>query len=273
MTDATAKRLAWGLFTLCCLFYLADILVPPVARAQAGRSIGAGVGLVELALVAMSFSFPVAGIMIARRQPGSRISWLLLTIGLVFGVPTDPYIKYGLRLHPGALPGADLVAALAAAGWAPALGLVATFPVLLFPDGHLPSPRWRWVGWFSGLSIAWVYLLITVMPGKLEVGGAPAFDKPLGIDAPGPLPGALLPTIVVLTLSFLMCAMGLVRRFRRSRGVERLQLSGSPAQVRSWLCSTSSRCFPAWSAASRALGRVTPPGCCVCRTWQCCPSR
>ncbi len=76
MTDATAKRLAWGLFALCCLFYLADIVVPPVARAQAGRSIGAGVGLVDLALVAMSFSFPVAGIMIARRQPGSRISWL-----------------------------------------------------------------------------------------------------------------------------------------------------------------------------------------------------
>jgi len=38
MTDATAKRLAWGLFTLCCLFYLADILVPLVARAQVGRS-------------------------------------------------------------------------------------------------------------------------------------------------------------------------------------------------------------------------------------------
>jgi len=36
MTDATAKRLAWGLFTLCCLFYLADILVPLVARAQVG---------------------------------------------------------------------------------------------------------------------------------------------------------------------------------------------------------------------------------------------
>jgi signal transduction histidine kinase len=104
------------------------------------------------------------------------------------------------------------------------LGLIGTFLILLFPDGHLPSRGWRWVGWFSGLAVAYVYLMITLIPGSLEEIGYPGVDNPLGVPVVGDLADLLLLTIVVIPISFVLCATAVVQRFRRSGGTERLQL-------------------------------------------------
>ncbi len=222
LSEATLRRLPLPVFATCCVF-LAGGLAGSIAARADGHPID-DLEVANLVFVVIIFTFPLVGYLIARRQPANAIGWVMLGVGLVGFFPSSSYADYGLLVHPGSLPGADVAAAVTAAAWAPVLGLVGTFLILLFPDGHLPSPRWRWVGWFSGLSILYVYLMITSMPGSLGETGYPGVDNPLGVPLVGDLEAVLLPTIVVVPISFVLCAAGLITRFRRSTGVERLQL-------------------------------------------------
>ncbi len=96
-------------------------------------------------IVPVVMVYAVVGVIVARRQPGNPIGWILIGFILVFllssiaGWYAVLYYRFG---HHG-LPLAPL-AVLLQPLWAPALLL---FPVviLLFPDGRLASRRWRWV--------------------------------------------------------------------------------------------------------------------------------
>lgn len=222
LSDDALRRLAGGAFAGCCLLLALGVVVS-VAGVMVDRSPSAS-SPDNIVFGLLVFSFPVVGVLIARRQPRNAIGWVMLAIGYAAFFPTGPYADYGLVVQPGSLPGAAIAAALTGANWAPVLGLVGTFLILLFPDGHVPSPRWRWVAWFSGLSLAYVYVMLTLMPGSFKDFGYPGVDNPLGVPLLGDLVDVLLPTVVVLAISFLLCAGGLVQRFRRSSGVERLQL-------------------------------------------------
>jgi len=96
-------------------------------------------------IVPVAVVYAAVGFVVARRQPGNPIGWILITFIVVFllsgvaGGYAALYYRFG---HHG-LPLAP-VAVLLAPLWAPALLL---FPVviLLFPDGRLAARRWRWV--------------------------------------------------------------------------------------------------------------------------------
>jgi hypothetical protein len=84
------------------------------------------------------------GRLIASRVPGNAIGWLLGLIGLWLAAAllTEQYALRGLAVAPGSLPAARVV------GWISAVAFIFTFApmfflVLLFPDGRLPSRRWR----------------------------------------------------------------------------------------------------------------------------------
>ena len=64
--------------------------------------------------------------------------------------------------------------------WIPFILVPCTFVLLLFPDGHLLSPRWRWVAWCAGAGIAGVFITTGLTPGPLE--DQPTIDNPFGID-------------------------------------------------------------------------------------------
>jgi hypothetical protein len=85
------------------------------------------------------------GLVVARRQPGNPIGWILIGFIVLFLASNDVgvYAAYYYRFGHHGLPLAP-VAVLLQPLWAPALVL---FPVviLLFPDGRLASRRWRWV--------------------------------------------------------------------------------------------------------------------------------
>ncbi|MGH3153523.1 MAG: hypothetical protein ACRDOB_22715 [Streptosporangiaceae bacterium] len=89
--------------------------------------------------------YAAVGVLVARRQPGNPIGWILLIFILVFlmSTVTGSYAVLYYRLGHHDLPLASL-AVLLQPSWAPAILL---FPVaiLLFPDGRLASRRWRWV--------------------------------------------------------------------------------------------------------------------------------
>jgi signal transduction histidine kinase len=96
-------------------------------------------------IVPVAVVYAAVGFVVARRQPGNPIGWILITFIAVFllsgvaGGYAALYYRFG---HHG-LPLAPVAVVLEPL-WAPALLL---FPVviLLFPDGRLAARRWRWV--------------------------------------------------------------------------------------------------------------------------------
>ena len=231
MTARTGARLAWMTFGLVAVSFVGSLVALAVAtRAvaiQSGEVVGIGT------LLTLMFSFPVVGVLVAAREPHNAIGWLLLTIGLVWelwGGVAGIYVTWGFQVDPGSVPRPDLVAALTSSVWVPGFGLIGTFLILLFPNGRLPTPRWKPVAWLCGLVLTLLTVLFPLTPVPLgEVGDAslpiPRVANPLGVKALGPFfDGPFFALIVLLPVCILACAWGLIRRFRRSHGQERLQL-------------------------------------------------
>ena len=227
MSDRTLRRLAWATW-----WFLAAVLVVglPIGLAR-GRPTestwGSGGAGIEIAFNVMVLVFPFTGLLILIRAPRNTIGWVLQGVGVAWGVSTllSIYATYGLVLNPGSLPGADVAAALDEGAWAPWIGLMGTFLILLFPDGHLPSPRWRPLAWLSAVTIVVVTVVITLEPGRLEEGPIAEMSNPLGLDAAHvPLLVLLAVFLPLLPLCIVLSAVALVLRFRRSRGFEKQQM-------------------------------------------------
>jgi hypothetical protein len=85
----------------------------------------------------------VLGFVLAWRRPRNPLGWMFLAAAIFLTLSEDAsfYTVADYRLHQGGLP-LGWVAVLAQPGWAPSIVLFG-LAVLLFPDGALPSPRWR----------------------------------------------------------------------------------------------------------------------------------
>ena len=229
--------LGWAVWALTLLGLAATLWVDALLR-EAGRE--------ELATSASSIPLKVAvvsavtvGVVLAARRPGHPVGWLLLGLGLSQTAHdlTYAYTRYGLVARPGSLPGAAYLAGLNN-------GLVVTwiacaaFVLLLTPTGSLPSPRWRWWARIV-VAAAAVWMLGSILDPAPLRPEYPDVGNPLAVPALyGPLNASPLAAFVVL-LALPVGAVSLLLRFRRARGVERLQLR--------WL---------AWGAAVAAVGLV-----------------
>ena len=224
LSDTTARRLALSAALAFLVVLIGRVLISLAQGSEAGQGVSV---LGEAALYVVVGSLPVAGVVIVRQQPRNRIGWLLIGIAGVWGLglATDDYARYGLVVDPGSLPWPEIAAALNAVTWAPGLGLMGTFLILLFPDGRLPSPRWRPVAWLCGITLVGLTVTAELTPGKLGVGPAPQLENPWGLQFAAPVLGPLLAVLLLtLPVCVVLCAAGLILRFRRSSGVERLQL-------------------------------------------------
>jgi hypothetical protein len=119
----------------------------------------------EAILAGAALLYAGAGRLITRRLPGNAIGWLLGVIGLLVAAEmlTEQYTVYGLVTAPGSLPGARL------AGWFSTFVIelaVFLLPLLLllFPDGRLPSRRWRPVLW------AILAAIVGSVAGQMQAG-------------------------------------------------------------------------------------------------------
>jgi hypothetical protein len=120
----------------------------PLAR-LAHQSINASGGSLPVWLAG---TVGALGFVLAWRRPCNPLGWMFLVAAVLSALSEDAsfYTVADYRLHHGGLP-LGWVAVLAQPGWAPTIVLFG-LAVLLFPDGALPSPRWR--------PVLWVYLAV-----------------------------------------------------------------------------------------------------------------
>ena len=172
-------------------------------------------------------AFSVPGAVLVGYRPANPIGWILATMGLTSGAALflSEYGNYAIHTNPGSVPGGVLALWLSSVVWFPALGLVPLL-FLLFPDGSLPSPRWRPVAWVAVASMAVEMLAVAFSPGPIGgevLPGTP--QNPVGIESAGQVlevAGAVgflvTPALAVVAL------LAPVLRFRRAQGVARQQL-------------------------------------------------
>ena len=143
------KHLAAVSLTIATLAVLAAALVFTVLNTSRIGPARVGLSAVLCAAVLM---YVASGRLITSRRPGNAIGWLLGSIGLAVAISmfAEQYALYGVATAPGAVPAAKAVGCLASVG-AFATVLLLFIIVLLFPDGHLPSPRWRPVLWTTAI--------------------------------------------------------------------------------------------------------------------------
>lgn len=86
----------------------------------------------------------LVGAFLAGHRPGHPVGWLLLATGVPFlvGQGAEGVARLGLT-HPPAGPAAQTALWLVNWVYPPALVPLFVLVALTFPNGHLPSPRWR----------------------------------------------------------------------------------------------------------------------------------
>ena len=189
-------------------------------------------------------SFATIGAIIVSRRHRNVIGWILCTIGIASAVAgfAQDYAAYALLRRQVRLTGGLVMGWLGSWPWYLAFGLILTFLPLLFPDGRLPSRRWRPVAWLAAAVITLQCLWAAFAPRQLE-GPAPMPGNPWAFASAGwffRLLEACVPTIGA-AVAFLSLA-SLVVRFRGSRGAQREQLKwftyAALLAVGSWLALT-----------------------------------
>jgi signal transduction histidine kinase len=168
------------------------------------------------------FAWSAVGSLVVTRRPTNRVGLILLIAGLAgqTWMLAAYYAALGLVANPGSLPAA--VAAAWLSSWLPfAAALAFTFLFLLFPDGSLPSRRWRPVAWFVGGALLFGALIWATEPGPLH-GEFVGVDNPAGIGFVNQFLVELGWSSLLLTA--LLSVFAPLVRLRRSTGVERQQL-------------------------------------------------
>jgi two-component system NarL family sensor kinase len=146
---STAPRRGWSVLALALASAALGALFGVLNHFQPAGSVAFWFNLV----IPLAFSVP--GAVLVGYRPANPIGWLLCTIGLTSGVALflDEYGRYAVRTNPGSVPGGVLALWLSSVVGLATLGLVPLL-FLLFPDGSLPSPRWRPVAWVAVAAIA-----------------------------------------------------------------------------------------------------------------------
>jgi hypothetical protein len=216
VSGRVSRRFAWGLVAITLV-----LLVSANALSLAGE---AGIdGGQDAFIWAFALVFALAGVLIACREPGNAIGWIFLGAAAAAGLGSlvGAYADYWVHSGEGSEGLAKTAASYSNVSWMPFILVPATFLVLLFPDGHLLSRRWRFVAWCAGLGIAANVVLEGLRPGPIE--DYPQIRNPYGVESSA-LDAVQAIAVLGLLIGIAGSALSLALRFRRARGEQRQQM-------------------------------------------------
>jgi signal transduction histidine kinase len=135
------RALAWGLFGLAAILVATGFVLTVVKVLGGTRRYSWTDVYGTVSFLAPAVAFSIVGLIVALRRSANPAGWIMLVIGACWSVLTFPLNDVRSPLWFG-----NMI-------WVLPLGLMGTHLLLRLPDGHIPSPRWRWVSRASTLGI------------------------------------------------------------------------------------------------------------------------
>ncbi len=208
--------LAWGLAAVAALLLVASAAFS--LTTGTGRTLSGDAVVWVFALV-----FAVVGALIAARQPDNAIGWIFLGAAVAVGVGSvaGSYANYWIETGDGSEWLGRTAAWYSEISWVPWILVPPTFLLLLFPDGHLLSRRWRPIAWSAALGIALEFVVDGLAPGP--IADFPQLRNPYGLESPVLEPITALAMLSLLT-GLVGSSVALIQRFRRAHGQQRQQI-------------------------------------------------
>jgi signal transduction histidine kinase len=180
-----ARRIADGMIALMAIALVANIVL---GIADSSFSVSEGDAFFVPVTILGTGLYAAIGRLIVTRQPRNTIGWLLLAIPLIAAVSiaNGSYAEHALVTDPGSAPFG--VASAWVDRWAIVAAVVMFIPIfLLYPDGHLPSPGWRWVMAVTVAVSSVTIVAFALTPGPMTGSFAHletvSVQNPLGISA------------------------------------------------------------------------------------------
>ena len=208
-------RIAWTIAALDLVVYLVTSLHPS----------DGGVAAIILYLVGLA-SFTAVGALLCARVPENPIGVLLLAAGtvLVAAIAIGTYSDIG-RLQVPPWPGWEAARIVGDVTFIYPFVIAFIGVPLVFPDGHLPSPRFRWVVRITVADmVVWTLLGVLFDTGSTPRTPALAFLAPVA--------DVLQPFVLVATLiGFGGSVLAVSLRFRHGTTVQRQQVKWLAADV------------------------------------------
>ena len=243
MSHRAASWLAWSVWALSLVFAVLSVpLYWSITPSVVLLGVPQIVAVFSLAVLVLAFS--TVGALIVARLPGNPIGWTLCAAGLSIGFTTlaSGYAVYSLAA-PEWLPGTEWAAWFAYWIWVPGVGPAMTFGLLLFPDGRLPTRRWRVAGLLAVVSLAALGFGLAFTPGPLP--DYPEVGNPVGVAF---IEGSALEDGGVgwflLSACVVTCAVSMAVRYRRTTGEQRQQIK--------WFVFASVLIASGWAASGAA---------------------
>ena len=220
--DRAAAWLAWSLVALSAALLVGGISLFLSRRSTVPKLPYDG-ALDAFFTLASLLTFSIVGAIIASRHPRNAIGWLFCGMGLVTGLNAlaHGYARFWLAGGSGIRSLAETAAWFGSWSWILLVFLPTSFMLLLFPDGRLPSPRWRPVAWCAALGVTGFVVGAATEVGPLE--DFPQIVNPYGIESPilGVVANA---AAIVSGVSMVLSAVSLIVRMRRAESEQRQQI-------------------------------------------------
>jgi hypothetical protein len=221
VSSRAAARLAWSIWGAAIIVgFAVPVVVTRVWSPESGI-VHAAFGE-HLFFAVLLLPLLTVGALIVAKRPGNQMGWVVLAVACAwYLIPSDEgYTDFTAQVAAAPDSGWRVWISY----WASGLAVFGTFVFLplLFPDGHLPSARWRPAGWLAAVALlAWTMhdAFGAETASDIAVPGAVKSERLADIL------GTIEPLTTLLTAGVVLAsAASILIRFRTARGVERQQL-------------------------------------------------
>ncbi|MGH8947256.1 MAG: hypothetical protein ACRDXF_00235, partial [Acidimicrobiia bacterium] len=225
MSEPSRRRLAWALWVVTILAYVVEVALlfanADLPVADAADAVDPWLQAMEdLAFVAVG----TLGLRIVLSQPRNAVGWWIMTAGLAFPLEglTAEFSRFGIDRW-GSIPIVALTSWISL--WVWILGSFnIPFLLLLYPDGHAPSARWKPALWLTVGLVATTFIASALYAEPEPVIGL--LPNPLGIPALTGFFDMLFAYVIVpgLLVTIILGFLSLIARYRNGAGVVRQQV-------------------------------------------------